>query len=86
MLDGTHVAAAYVDFATSTVHIASNGGCRAVVGTCDALGRAEVAVELGRPGNGEAPKSGGRLTDEHITSLPLDGGVESIVLGSTGLW
>jgi hypothetical protein len=42
VLDGTHVAVAYLDLATATLHLASSGGCRAVVTTRDALGRSEV--------------------------------------------
>lgn len=46
VLDGTHIAAAYLDLATSTLHLASNGGCRAVVTTRDALGRSQVCASL----------------------------------------
>jgi hypothetical protein len=42
VLDGTHVAVAYLDLATATLHLASSGGCRVVVTTRDALGRSEV--------------------------------------------
>lgn len=122
MLDGTHIAAAYLDLSTSTLHLASNGGCRAVVTTRDALGRSQVAVEVGRPTPTETaaaqdaaeaaaaarlrgqrqqqreqqrqparkgaglPASGGHLGDEGMASIRLTGDVESIVLGSPGLW
>ena len=112
VLDGTHIAAAYVDYVTSTLHLASNGGCRVVVATRDALGRSEVALELGldlaadaaaasqqqplpsgRPSVARAAgaaglhASGGGLGDEGLASLPLSGGdVESIIIGSAGLW
>jgi len=112
VLDGTYIAAAYVDFAGSTLYLASNGGCRAVVATRDALGRSEVALELGRPSAADASAgkaaaqqqrpappsvarpagaaglhaSGGRLGDEGLASMPLNGDVESIILGSAGLW
>lgn len=123
VLDSTHIAAAYLDLATSTLHLASNGGCRAVVTTRDALGRSQVAVELGRPSPDDTAAaqdaaeaaaasrlrgqrqqqreqqqrqpvkkgaslhaSGVCLSDDSMVSMRLSGDVESIVLGSAGLW
>ena len=83
------MAAAFVDLASHTLYLASSGGCRAVVSRQNG-GCTEVLVDVGRDAvtvtsAGQAHASGGKLA-AGIVTVPLTHDVDSIVLGSAGLW
>lgn len=89
VLDGTHMAAAFVDISRNVLYLASNGGCRAVVSRRSGE-QTEVFVDIGRDAvtvtsAGQQYSSGGKLS-AGVATVPLSHDVESIVLGSMGLW
>lgn len=84
------------------LHTASNGGCRIVVGRRKSDGDVHVVVDLGRSTSAEryseeaeqAPSSsGGSAVDNNnplqsvrYATVQLRPGMDTVILGSTGLW
>ena len=70
--------------------MASNGGCRVVVGRRLADGVVEVAADVGRSASSSSPAEGA-LPEEapdalHFASVTLQQGADTIIVGSEGLW
>ena len=79
VLDGVSLAAAYVDLTTDTLYVASTGGCRVLVGSRAAAGNLQITTDVGE-NEGSRGLSGG------IATVQLTEDVDSIILGSAGLW
>ena len=69
------------------VHMASNDGCRVVVGRNMADGEVEVAADVGRSAPEGLPAEGTKASDAlQFASAPLQQGADTIIVGSEGLW
>ena len=79
VLDGVSLAAAYVDLTTDTLYVASTGGCRVLVGSRSAAGNLQITTDVGE-NEGSRGLAGG------IATVQLTEDVDSIILGSAGLW
>lgn len=79
VLDGVSLAAAYVDLTTDTLYVASTGGCRVLVGSRAAAGSLQITTDVGE-NEGSRGLAGG------IATVQLTEDVDSIILGSAGLW
>ena len=82
VLDGVSIAAAYVDVATNTLHLASNGGgSRVVVGSTQPDGGVAVLASVGSEDRANSDPAACR-----VHQLPLSPAVDTIIVGSPGLW
>lgn len=85
LLDGVEMVVAYVDFATSKLHIASNGCCRCVVGHSTEGGEGvEVVADVGRSVPEEIVEGVSHPTE--LATIQLSQRVDTILLGSSGYW
>ena len=82
VLDGVSLSAAYIDLATNTLYLASTGSCRVVVGSRNSTGEVHVAVDVG---NSSHPSTPGSLSSG-VATVQLTQAVDTIIIGSKGLW
>ncbi len=82
VLDGVSLSAAYVDLSTNTLFLASTGACRVVVGSRNSAGEVHVAVDVGRSSKASTPGS----LSSGIATVHLTQAVDTIIIGSQGLW
>ena len=87
VLDGVSLSAAYVDLSTNILYLASTGACRVVVGSRNSQGEVQVAVDVGNSAStsGHSGSTPGSLSSG-IATVQLTETVDTIVLGSQGLW
>ena len=84
VLDGVSLSAAYVDLSSNTLYLASTGGCRVIVGSRNSQGEVQVAADVGKAAapSGNSPRG----LSSGIATVQLTGTVDTIILGSQGLW
>ena len=87
VLEGVSLSAAYLDLGTNTLYLASTGACRAVVGGRNSQGEVQVAIDVGVSATLDQHSSStpGNLSNG-IATVPLTQSVDTIILGSQGLW
>lgn len=85
LLEGVEMAVAYVDFATSKLHVASNGSCRCVVGRNSKSGEGiDVVAEVGVSISEESKEGVSHPTE--VATIQLSQRVDTIIIGSSGFW
>ena len=84
VLDGVSLAAAYVDLSSNTLYLASTGGCRVIVGSRNNQGEVQVSADVGKSAapSGSSPRG----LSSGIATVQLTDTVDTIILGSQGLW
>lgn len=84
VLDGVSLSAAYVDLSTNTLFLASTGCCRVIVGSRNSQGEVQVTADVGRAAapSGNSPHG----LSSGIATIQLTDTVDTIILGSQGLW
>ena len=83
VLDGVSLSAAYVDLTTNTLYLASTGACRVVVGSRNSQGEVQVAYDVGKAASSNSTP--GSLSSG-IATVHLTQEVDTIIIGSQGLW
>lgn len=82
VLEGVRIAAAYIDTTTNTLHLASNGGgARAVAGSSLPDGRVTIKGSIGADLPASADPSACT-----VQRLKLGPNINTVVIGSPGLW
>lgn len=82
VLEGVRIAAAYLDAASSTVHLASNGGgALCLCGSRQSDGSCSVTASIGTTGPATH-----NPTECSSQSLHLDSSVDTIMVASPGFW
>ncbi|KAL3143456.1 hypothetical protein ABBQ38_002271 [Trebouxia sp. C0009 RCD-2024] len=84
VLDGVSLSAAYIDLSTNTLYLASTGGCRVIVGSRNHQGEVQVIADVGKAA--AQSSSSPRSLSSGIATVQLEEAVDTIVLGSEGLW
>ena len=84
VLAGLRLVVAYMDCATSKLYIASNGGCRCVVGHRGPDGHGYAAF-VSRDVH-SLPADASLFSADHVETVQLDPSVKCVTLGSRGLW
>ena len=84
VLEGVSLSAAYVDLSTNILYLASTGGCRVIVGSRNSQAEVQVTADVGRSSapDGSSPRS----LSSGIATIQLTEAVDTIILGSQGLW
>ncbi|CAL8471895.1 g11437 [Coccomyxa elongata] len=102
VLENVQAAIVYADLRNQVLHTASNGGCRVVVGRSLADGGVYTVADIGRESSQGAnsqgeetssirSKSSEQQQDEalrgmHFATVKLRPGIDTVLLGSQGLW
>lgn len=92
VLEGVSLSAAYIDLSSNTLYLASTGACRVVVGCKGSQGESQVAVDMGKPvlRSGHSSSSSSSSTPSSLSSgiatVPLSDKVDTVIIGSQGLW
>ena len=85
VLEGISLSALYVDLNSNWLYLASTGACRAVVGSRNSSGEMEVTADVHREQHhqsGNTPNS----FSSGVATVHLTETVDTVVLGSQGLW
>lgn len=85
VLEGVSLSAVYVDLNHNWLYLASTGACRAIVGSRNSLGEMEIAADVHR-GQHQHDRSTPHALSSGVATVHLTEAVDTVILGSQGLW